>query len=676
MRSPLRNLLIAALFCAGVAWLAGPAGRFGVVLALLLFGPGYLLERLLPAAAPLPAFVRPTLWLGLSLSVIALLYQWATALSLALLPPVLGLLAALCGLGVVWAAWRDLGGGLPGATIGRAWAALLAIFGLTLWTRFVQIRDLALPVWVDSVHHALLIRVAAERGQAPITLQPYLPVDDLPYHWGYHVITAAVMQLSGVELPQAMLWSGQIFNALHVLTCAALASYLWRHPLAGAAAGIVVGLISIMPAYYVSWGRYTQLVGLLLLPPLAIVWQAGLRAPSRRWLLLGAVLLAGLSLIHFRVLVFALALLAALSLVWALAEGWAAVRARLGSALLSAGLALALTLPWLALLLEQRLRPAVERPQTLVGGGNYNALNLNLLWAGENRLLVALALVAAFWALWRRSRVAGGQIGWLAGLALLANPWLAGFALPAAGALLALWGARRRRWLALPAGGALLLLNPALVRLPYLWLITNDVVVISLFIPLGVLIGGGVCLLWGALRQALPPVGRRAAQWSGALLLALAALWGASNLRDVINPTTMLATGADAAAIAWAVEHTPVDARFLVNSRGWLPDANRSDGGWWLLPLAGRWVSTPPVIYIYGPPDYVRAVQEVNRQVAGFRPGQEQELYRLIRREGISHIYLSDRAGALTLESFPAEAGFVPVYDRAGVTILAVYPQP
>src|SRR5437867_2406380 len=77
-----RRLILATICCAGVAWLVGPVGRLLVVLPLLLFGPGYLLERLL---RPFPRqgssslqisnvtnlsqtiFLLPALWLGLSL---------------------------------------------------------------------------------------------------------------------------------------------------------------------------------------------------------------------------------------------------------------------------------------------------------------------------------------------------------------------------------------------------------------------------------------------------------------------------------------------------------------------------------------------------------------------------------------------------------------------------------
>src|SRR6185503_13447534 len=104
-----RKLIVFAIFGAGVAWLAGPTGRMLVVLPLLLFGPGLLLDRALLASLPLPAFIRPTLWLGLSLSAIALTYEWATLLGLALTPAVLALLAATCGLAMIRQLWMDDG---------------------------------------------------------------------------------------------------------------------------------------------------------------------------------------------------------------------------------------------------------------------------------------------------------------------------------------------------------------------------------------------------------------------------------------------------------------------------------------------------------------------------------------------------------------------------------------
>lgn len=692
------RLLVVILCCAVIAWLAGPPGRLLVVLLFMLVGPGYVIERLLLRTPPTTLWLRPTLWIGFSLSSVALLYQWTTLLGLALTPPLLAVLLILCMLAMGWIIWRDLHDDQSVAVprVPLTTVALLGILALTLWTRFVQISDLVLPAWVDSVHHALLIRIVAETGQAPYSLRPYLPVDNLPYHWGYHVFTAAVMQLSGVTLPQVMLWQGQILNALHTLTCAALAAYLWRRPLAGVVAALIVGLISIMPAYYVSWGRYTQLMGLLLLPALTLTWHIALRNATWRWWIAVALLLAGLSIIHFRVIVFAGGLLAVLALVWAIDQPWQCIRARLGQATVTALLTGLLAAPWLALLVARTLLPAVEQPQSLAGGGSYNAVNLGLLWAGQNRWLIALALAGAAWGLARRSRVMAEQIGWVGALTVLANPWLVSYLLPAVGVMLALWAVQQRRLVLLVPGIALMALNPALVRLPYLWLITNDAVVISLFIPISVMIGGGVCLLadWlqqrqfrlpvalrptasSALRIQAPPLrlrwlALRADYLLPPLLIGLA-LWGTWNLRSVINyPATVFTTPADVQAIDWIADHTPADARFLINAAPWLSTANRGvDGGWWLMPLTGRWTSTPPVLFTYGPPEYVAAVKSRTNLVRDFAAGQEDAIYQLIATEQISHIYLS-HSGPLTPALFADSTRFERVYERGGGVIFLV----
>src|SRR5262249_29187342 len=162
-----------------------------------------------------------------------------------------------------------------------------------------EIRDEVLPLWVDPVHHALLIRIVAETGAIPLSLRPYVPADELPYHWGYHVLLATLMQLSGLALPQAILSGGQVLNTLHALTVAALAAVVWRSRMAALAAAIVVGLVSLMPAYLVTWGRYTLIEGLLLLPPLIMVALSGLRRPRPAAWAHVALLMAGLLLTHY-----------------------------------------------------------------------------------------------------------------------------------------------------------------------------------------------------------------------------------------------------------------------------------------------------------------------------------------------------------------------------------------
>lgn len=642
-----------------------PAGRVLLATGLWLIAPGYLLERWLPGPRP-HWLLRIALWLGISLSVLPLIYLWVTAIGGNLPSTVLNAAALLLAVGAIVAAWHDLATAQrqPSTT---TWLLLLVLV-IGAWLRSEQIAGLAFPAWVDSVHHALMVRVAAETGHAPWTLTPYLPVVEMPYHWGYHVVIAAAWRLSGGELPDVMLWSGQLLNWWQSVAAAALAWLCWRRPIAAIVAAAVVGCISWMPAYYVSWGRYTQLSGLLLLAALAIAWQQWLDAGSRReyagWLAIIAIVIAGLSLVHMRIFVFGGALIAAQSFVWSLRQSRRAIIARVAQALLASVAAVALAAPWWLLLLRRVLVPAATGAQSLTSGGSYVQLNYDLMWIGPNEWLVALALIGGAIGIARRQSIAAVLMLWVGGLAVLTNPWLVSYLTPPAGLVLLFYSVTRRRWLLSSLGLLLLAINPATVRLPYLWLLPVDIAAISLFLPLSSLIGGGVALIW--------PAQRRFGQIGGTIALIGLTIWGASQQRAIVNPVTVLATAANREAIAWVAEQTPPTARFLINATPWLPGVARgNDGGWWITPLTGRWTSTPPALFVYGDAASAQAARQRSQQIIDFGDGKTVDLDALISAEQIDYIYTSPN-GPLRPEHFADRPGYEIAFAQDGVVIYRV----
>jgi len=655
--------LVSALAVALIVALV-PAGRVLLATGFWLLVPGYVLERHFLGARP-HWLVRIVLWNGIGLSVLPILYLWLTAVGTTLPPWVL--IAGAGGLSVVALrmAWHDLAA-IQGSPSGMTWL-LMIVLAISGWLRAVQIADLALPAWVDSVHHALMIRVAAETGRAPWTLTPYLPVVDMPYHWGYHVVIAAAWQLSGGDLPTVMLWSGQLLNWLQGVAAAALALLSWRRPSAAVIAAAVVGCISWMPAYYVSWGRYTQLSGLLLIVALAISWHHELNAGSRRerfgWLLLSAVIVTGLSLVHMRMFVFGVALLVAQSVVWTLRQ----TRSRIGLHILETGfvglLALALAGPWWFLLLRRVLLPAAIGTRSLTSGGSYVQLSHDLMWIGPNEWLVALALMGGMIGLIYRQQAVAVMVLWVGGLVVLTNLWLISYLVPLIGVVLIMYAIAWRKWRIAGIGVLLLAVNPATIRFPFLWLLPVDIAAISLFLPISNLIGG-IALIWHTTRL----------RWlmGGAVGLLALTLWGAYQQRSIVNPVTVLATAADQVALAWIAEHTPPTARFLINAAPWLPGVARgTDGGWWILPLTGRWTSTPPVLFVHSEMDEVQATQQRSQQIIDFGNGQAVDLARLIAAERIDYIYTSP-AGPLRPEHFAGKAGYEVVFAQDGIVIYRV----
>jgi len=628
----LLNMLMSLLLIGSlVAWVAIPDTRSAISLLLLLFAPGAFLAHLFRFAPEAAWPVHGAIWIGLSVALITLLYEWATVVHLALLPPIPTLIIVLCAIGISLLAWSKRHATMHSHILLNWNIGIMLLFLAALALRFYQIRDLVLPAWVDSLHHALLIRIAAETGQMPVTLQPYLPVEHLTYHWGYHVVSAMAFQAANsplpASLPQGMLWYGQIIGTLMVPAYAGLASYLWRRPFAGLIAGLTVGFLSVMPAFFISWGRYTLLMGLLVLPAVLISTHMALHTPSLRTIVLASIALAGLSLVHFVVFVFAL--------IWCLAlivverpRRWYT----LGAALLGAG---TITLPWLIFLVGQARLGSGASATYVAGNVSYNALPFELLWAGNNKLLLIVAGISVLLEAMRRSTIAALVTIWCALIMLLANPWIIG--------------------------------------LPYLSFVTNETVVICLFVPCSLLIGGGsaIVLEWASLRMQRHRLAHRAGVAVIIVLISALTAWGTWTSRSIIRPDTILADRDDLAAITWVSEHTPTTARFLVNTAGWLGSVDRgADGGWWLLPLANRQVSTPPVLYTYADDTTVAAIQRTTHWLRDTNRPTDVQLANFMREHGFTYVYAVVGGIQLDAARLRDSALFEPVYMNGRVTIL------
>src|SRR4030042_1873344 len=141
---------------------------------------------------------------------------------------------------------------------------LILIFLFSLVVRLIMVRDLATPAWVDAVHHALITRLILNAGAYPSTLLPYLDISSTVYHPGFHSIAAAFIWLTNLDLAQSLLILGQVLNALSIFSVYLFTTSLTRSSSAGLFAAFITGFFTPMPAYYTSWGRYTELTGLLL----------------------------------------------------------------------------------------------------------------------------------------------------------------------------------------------------------------------------------------------------------------------------------------------------------------------------------------------------------------------------------------------------------------------------
>lgn len=657
--------------------------RLALPLWLLLFVPGLLLLGLRRESEPLAQ--RLGLALALSLAVLALAWLWAGTLGGRWSIRSLSLAYGLAGL-VVAAQWlihlRRTWSARPRPRPDWHLAGLLFIVVIGSWPRLVAIRDLVVPQWVDGSHHYAIARVLEAAGHVPPGYAPLLPIERFSYHFGWHVLAVSAHWLSGLALPDVFLWFGQVLQALVPLSAHAAVTALTRRPRAGLLAAAFVAFIAYFPGYYVTWGRYTQLAGvLLLLPALAAVTRLFVSAPvaaplpadgpHRTAVWFVALLAAGLLLTHYPLFI--------LWLVWVLV----CVAFALGR--------------WVSAVFA--LSPAAPTPSAPPEGGPARRADLHglppLVLAG-----LAGALLAAPW-LWRM----GGRVG----ASLLQDPGLftapAGYnAFPAEYFTASL----ERGWIVLAiiflgagliARDGLVWRVAAWVAVTWLivnagqgtWLVNNNTLAITLFVPGAILLGwGGDRWLALAEHWLRPETVAASAARAGRVVRALAgALFAVSfgaavgygagrglpTQAGLINPVTVLAAASDAEALAWIDTHIPPDAVFAINAWEWLNGTwAGSDGGAWIWPLTGRRTTLPPVDYAYGSPAQQAAINDYNRRLYQVADLDPPAVRALLQEAGVTHLYMGARGGPLQPERFLAEGGYRLLFTNGAAWVFAIVP--
>jgi hypothetical protein len=663
------------LLWAMMAPLADPLTALAATALLLL--PGLALLRLLWPAVLAPA-ERWSLALGVSCATLPLLvflghllgWRWGSWSCWGFL--------ALCAAVLVWpsrrvswrAAWRP----------DRPFLILLAITLVTAAVRLYAARDLPVGLLGDSYHHTVIAQLLVEHGGLFSSWQPYAPLTTFTYHFGFHSGVAWLHWLSGTPVTRGVLVMGQLESALAAPLAYLLTRRITGSERAGLWAALIAGLVSTMPAYYLNWGRYTQVAGQAILPAVCVAWvtlldgviaRGGPRGPLVRLGVLTALVTAGLILTHYRVAVFA----ACFALVYAVylllvqlgrradphgAEEPKTVDAQqrlrslaltfvrlAGAGLAAGGAALLIVAPWLLRLQEGKL---------LRIGSNMISTNIGV---GETNSLPPLAI---FFSVYAKSYVVG--------LALI-------------GALLL---AVRGRWRGLTlvgwAGLVWLSANPYLLGLNGAGIITSFAVLIASYLVLAPLAAAAIDISceWAARTPGAARVLTRAQHQVGGLML----LWSLSWQQRHAAPEFQIFTPADQQAMDWIRNTTPPDAMFFVNSftayGGSLYVG--SDGGWWLTFMSGRPSSLPPITYgseAGERPDYARAVNATNATIQR-NPVDAPATAAALHAAGYTYLYDGPTAVGLpqgqTEYIDPAALARSPlyelVYQQGGVTIWRV----
>jgi hypothetical protein len=500
------------------------------------------------------------------------------------------------------------------------------------------VRDLVLPVWVDSLHHVLIVRLLLENGGLPADLQPYLPVP-FYYHYSFHVMAALQAWLAHLPAEQAVLVLGQVLNACISLSVYRLGKALWQDWRRALLAAVLVGFGTQMPAYYATWGRYTLLTGLVLLPlAMAEALDLDRRGASTARLVNLALLTAGVLLAHyFASLLLALffVILAAFRFVRDWREGAPLLSSRVLPLAVAVLSGLLIALPWLArawgysqAVAEIGIVPPSSQAVEQRYFPEYGAYLWQLAGPRRSHLVLVLASLGLLLAAWRRETRPFAL--WSLLLVLISLPWGVYFA-------------------------------------PF----RPDHAVIVLFLPAALLLSDLSITAGDWLFQR-----ERRFAWAGVFALAAGVLallcWGLWDTRSILNDSTILATEADLAAVRWIESHTPPGARFFNNITHWLSGTYRGvDGGWWITPLTGRSTLLPVALYAAGEREYALSVNRMAERASQME-GCSIEFWQLLQEQELDYVYTSEGRGSVQPEDLEACPGLEEVYQHDGVFIFRV----
>lgn len=568
---------------------------------------------------------------GVSISLYPLLFLWAYAFGtapgalIAIAPGILGSAALLLRYRTAIAQpVRSIKTVLSSGSKEEVVHSLLfvSLIGVLLFTRLQPVRSMTAPAWGDSVQHTFIVQLLLDNNGLFQSWNPYAPMQSMAYHYGFHSLMAVWAWLSGTSAPQAMIVGGQILNVLAVVVLYPLAVRLTSgNRWAGLAAVLVTGILSTLPAFYVNWGRYTQLAGQIILMVVLWMldaWWSDEERPGKSMVVVLLLLLAGLALTHYRVALVAAAAVAGWSL-WGLWQHRRELSEWVSRTVLFGGvsvLAVACIAPWVSIVATSRLATV----QTTIAEQSVSN--------------------AAFWQelhVWRDISTYYPRALWMSSIGI---------------ALLALWKCRQLIVpLALWSVLAFFLTNPFLLFLPGTGSITNFALLVGLYIPIGLLIGWAIGEVWAYLSGI---------RFGYVVIVGSVLLLTSGGVRQqlhVVDPFYQMMTPADRQAFEWIDENVSSNANFLVN--GFLAYNNTSvvgsDAGWWLPLYTQRQNTIPPLLYMterLPSSEYRDQIRQlvVNVREKGNDPA---ELTQILCQADVTHIYLGQKRGRVGFNQGP-----------------------
>jgi len=512
---------------------------------------------------------------------------------------------------------------------------LIAIILIIFTARFWIIRLVEIPLWGDSLQHAMITQLILDNNGLFTSWQPYAPYYSLTTHFGISTFSALFAWITGMNGTQATLWIGQIINGVAILTLYPLAVKISRgNRWAGIGAMIIGGLISIIPAVYVNWGRFAQLAGQAVLPiALWLLWNVidqEQRTLRSDWplLVITGLSLTGMMLSYYRMPFYYVTFVAVLLLFWGLPKWrlkikiWRNIILRL---IIVGSIGLIFFLPWGIRLVGGNLANAVESGVSVGASSTRIAAELDIFHDTVDYFsspFLVIIMIAALWGLIRKNWMAAALPLWF----LLLIGYMVG----------------------------------AIIKLPGANMLQGFAILIALYIPIALLCGW----LFGDMMQLIENYPSKWLLPGVTTLIILISVWFGWQQRLLLDIYRyQLVTPPDLRAMTWIGKETDSNAIFLVQSFPYLRTAAGSDAGWWMPLLADRANMLPPQYAQFNeisqPADFTQRVVDLVTLLQE-KPIPDPVSIKALCDWGITHIYHGQGQG---------QTGGQPLYDPSDMSI-------
>jgi hypothetical protein len=400
-----------------------------------------------------------------------------------------------------------------------------------------------------------------------------------------------------------------------------------------------------MPAFFVNWGRYTQLAGQILFPVALLLCMEALDRcrKSLRSIGLAAIAVAGLFMTHNRMTIFLL-IFVGIYFLYKLIRGWRNVSIRND------------LLPTFALILIV-------------------AIVIELSWIINFAKVFGTKLVGMLLVGYQRSEF-GGYYEWdLEYLIEFGTRWEL-WTLAGLGLLISL---RRKEmggiYLLVGTLSVLVLAQTNLIGIPPLFSVL--IVTIWLYFPVAILAGYSIAQMLRIIQERWPRRETLTIRFSSAavvvsILISLPGIW---NIGNLTLPDNGFVREADLQAMIWIEENIPEDALFYTSTHFWTPYlVHGLDAGYWIPYLANRETILPPEPYLSdGELTYINFVNSRAHDLSQ-QPDAE-ALHTLLNKYDATHIYIGNRQAYLNHTEFEAlPSRYELIYDREEVWIFRAIP--